>query len=101
MLIRGENGTGKERVARQIHQCHKSRSNGYFLTLNCAAVSDGSFEAELFGQVSIASTDPIAEKDGLWKLAHNGTLFLDEIASLSLKQQSAIWYAKMFGFDSR
>ena len=89
VLILGETGTGKEIVARAIHEQDKSRK-GPFTPVNCAAISPMLFESELFGHVKGAFTDAKEKKDGLWKMAGNGTLFLDEIADLSLDHQAKI-----------
>lgn len=89
ILIIGENGTGKELIAREIH--HKSkRSNEIFVSLDASALPDTLFESELFGYVKGAFTDAKTDKAGKFELASGGTLFLDEIGNLSLTAQSKL-----------
>jgi len=89
VLIEGESGTGKELIASAIH--HKSpRSNKPLIKINCAALSNGLFESELFGHVKGAFTDAIKEKQGLFEVANGGTLFLDEISALSSRAQAKL-----------
>jgi two-component system nitrogen regulation response regulator NtrX len=92
VLITGENGTGKELVARALHKFSK-RSTGPFIQVNCAAIPDALLESELFGYEKGAFTDARANKKGRFQLAQNGTLFLDEIGDLSLQAQAKILLA--------
>ncbi|MEE4198087.1 MAG: sigma-54 dependent transcriptional regulator [Bacteroidales bacterium] len=89
VLILGENGTGKELVAHEIHQLSK-RKNEVFVNLDIAALPDTLFESELFGYVKGAFTDAKSDKPGRIELASEGTLFLDEIGNLSLVSQSKL-----------
>ncbi|MBU2513632.1 sigma-54 dependent transcriptional regulator [bacterium] len=89
VLIRGENGTGKELVARQIH--NKSlRQSKPFIELNCAAIPDEMIESELFGHEKGSFPGASSLKIGKFDQANEGTLFLDEIGDMSLKTQSKI-----------
>jgi two-component system nitrogen regulation response regulator NtrX len=89
VLISGENGTGKEMVAKQLHVRSK-RSGGPFVEVNCAAIPEELIESELFGHEKGAFTGAIAQKRGKFELAHGGTIFLDEIADMSLRTQAKI-----------
>ncbi len=89
VLILGENGTGKELVARAIHR-QSSRRNNVFITVDLGAVSETLFESELFGHVKGAFTDARQDKPGRFELASGGTLFLDEIGNLSMPLQSKL-----------
>ncbi|MGD9082341.1 MAG: sigma-54 dependent transcriptional regulator [Desulfobacterales bacterium] len=89
ILITGENGTGKELVARTIHQL-SSRADYPLVTVHCAAIPEELIESELFGQEKGALTDATAKKVGKFELANNGTIFLDEIGDMTLKTQSKI-----------
>ncbi|WP_434949859.1 sigma-54 interaction domain-containing protein [Shewanella sp. HL-SH4] len=89
VLICGENGTGKELVARSLHQL-SHRKNHPMVSVNCAAFSASILESELFGHEKGAFTGAISRRKGRFELAHNGTLFLDEIAELSLEAQSKL-----------
>lgn len=89
VLILGDNGTGKELVARLIHQSSR-RKNGPFIEVNCAAIPEELIESELFGHVRGAFTGAVADKPGRFEQAHNGTIFLDEIADMSLKTQAKV-----------
>ncbi len=89
VLITGENGTGKEVVARCIHN-GSSRSDKAFVAVNCAAIPEEMIESELFGYAKGAFTGAFAAKKGKFELAHSGTLFLDEIGDMSLRTQAKI-----------
>jgi two-component system, NtrC family, nitrogen regulation response regulator NtrX len=89
VLISGENGTGKELVARMIHQ-FSARANYPMIDINCAAISDDLIESELLGHEKGAFTTATAKKKGKLELAHQGTLFFDEIGDLGLKTQATL-----------
>jgi two-component system nitrogen regulation response regulator NtrX len=89
ILITGENGTGKEVVARHIHE-KSSRAAKPFVAVNCAAIPEELIESELFGHTKGAFTNAISQKKGKFELAHQGTLFLDEICDMSLRTQAKI-----------
>ncbi len=89
VLITGENGTGKELVARLIHE-KSLRRHRRFAEINCAAIPDELIESELFGYVKGAFTNALKDKKGKFLLADGGTLFLDEIGDMSLKTQAKV-----------
>ena len=89
VLIFGENGTGKELVARSIHSLSRRRS-GPFVEVNCAAIPEELIESELFGHVKGAFTGAVADRRGKFEVADGGTLFLDEIGDMSLKTQAKV-----------
>jgi two-component system nitrogen regulation response regulator NtrX len=89
VLITGENGTGKELVARQIHLQSRRRESP-FVEVNCAALPGELIESELFGHEKGAFTGALAQKRGKFELAHGGTIFLDEIADMSLMTQAKV-----------
>ncbi|MEQ1758624.1 MAG: sigma-54 dependent transcriptional regulator [Vicinamibacterales bacterium] len=89
VLIQGETGTGKELIARTIHQ-HSPRADQRFVAFNAAAIPETLVEAELFGHVKGAFTGAIATRVGRFELANRGTLFIDEVASMSLPLQTKL-----------
>ncbi len=89
VLIFGENGTGKELVARSIHTLSRRRS-GAFVEVNCAAIPEELIESELFGHVKGAFTGAVSDRRGKFEVADGGTLFLDEIGDMSLKTQAKV-----------
>ncbi|MDI6854940.1 MAG: sigma-54 dependent transcriptional regulator [Deltaproteobacteria bacterium] len=89
VLITGENGTGKELVARALHHMSR-RSHRAFIEVNCAAIPEDLIESELFGHEKGSFTGATARRQGKFDLAHGGTLFLDEIGDMSLKTQAKI-----------
>ena len=89
VLITGENGTGKELVAHQLHE-QSDRNAENFIEVNCAAIPSELIESELFGHVKGAFTSAVKDRSGKFEAAHNGTLFLDEIADMSLAAQAKV-----------
>jgi DNA-binding NtrC family response regulator len=89
VLVMGPNGTGKELVARQIHE-QSNRSEAPLVEVNCAAIPSELIESELFGHEKGAFTSAIKQRKGQFELAHGGTLFLDEIGDMSLSAQAKV-----------
>lgn len=89
ILILGENGTGKELIAKALHQ-HSLRASKPFVKVDVGALTESLFETELFGHKKGAFTDAREERAGRFEAAHGGTLFLDEIGNISLHQQSKL-----------
>jgi len=89
VLVHGENGSGKERVARAIH-ARSARSDRPFVEVNCAAIPEELIESELFGHEKGAFTGALQRRRGKFELADGGTLFLDEIGDMSLKTQAKV-----------
>lgn len=89
VLIQGENGTGKELMARFIHE-NSSRRGGPFVAVNCAALPENLLESELFGHEKGAFTGAVARKPGKFELAQGGTILLDEISEMNLTLQAKL-----------
>ena len=89
ILITGENGSGKEVIARAIHLC-SVRADNPFIDVNCAAIPESLIESELFGHEKGSFTDAVSTRKGRFELAHGGTLFLDEIGDMSLSAQAKV-----------
>lgn len=89
VLILGENGTGKELIARAVHRL-SSRRDEVFLRVDLGSLTESLFQSELFGHVKGAFTDAIADKPGSFEMASGGTLFLDEIGNISPSQQAKL-----------
>jgi two-component system nitrogen regulation response regulator NtrX len=89
ILITGENGAGKEVIARAIHLC-SSRADSPFVDVNCAAIPETLIESELFGHEKGAFTDAVSTRKGRFEMANGGTLFLDEIGDMSLSAQAKV-----------
>ena len=89
ILILGENGTGKELIARSLHQ-QSHRNKEVFVSVDMGAISETLFESELFGHIKGAFTDARDDRMGRFEAAHQGTLFLDEIGNLSLPLQAKL-----------
>ena len=89
VLLTGDNGTGKEIVARQIHSLSHRRT-GPFVEVNCAAIPEELIESELFGHTRGAFTGAVADRRGKFEIASGGTLFLDEVGDMTLKTQAKV-----------
>jgi two-component system, NtrC family, nitrogen regulation response regulator NtrX len=89
VLITGENGTGKELVARAVHR-QSARRDKAFVEVNCAAIPGELIESELFGHVRGSFTGAVADRAGRFEQAHRGTLFLDEVGDMSLAAQAKV-----------
>jgi len=89
VFINGENGTGKESLARIIHD-YSLRRHGPFVAVNCGAIPSGTIDSELFGHEKGSFTDAIAKRKGYFEEAEGGTIFLDEIAELPLEAQAKL-----------
>ena len=89
VLITGENGTGKELVARAVHRL-SPRAEGPFIEVNCAAIPSELIESELFGHMKGSFTGAVQDRAGKFELANHGTLFLDEIGDMSLAAQAKV-----------
>jgi two-component system nitrogen regulation response regulator NtrX len=89
ILVTGENGTGKELVAKSIHRL-SPRCDGPFVEVNCAAIPDTLIESELFGHEKGAFTDAVSSRKGRFEAASGGTLFLDEVGDMSLSAQAKV-----------
>ena len=89
ILITGENGTGKELVAHQLHR-QSNRNSENFIEVNCAAIPSELIESELFGHIKGAFTSAVKDRSGKFEAANKGTLFLDEIADMSLAAQAKV-----------
>tara|TARA_B100000678_G_scaffold8987_1_gene7456 strand:- start:721 stop:2082 length:1362 start_codon:yes stop_codon:yes gene_type:complete len=100
VLITGENGTGKELVARALHHS-SSRRDGPFIEVNCAAIPSELIESELFGHMKGSFTGAVADHAGKFEQAQNGTLFLDEVGDMSLDAQAKVLRALEEGVLTR
>ena len=89
ILIQGENGTGKELVARAIHR-NSTRASGPFVEVNCAAIPSELIESELFGHMKGSFTGAVTDRAGKFEQADGGTLFLDEVGDMSLAAQAKV-----------
>lgn len=89
VLVHGENGTGKELVARSVHALSQ-RSGGAFVEVNCAAIPEELIESELFGYTKGSFTGAVTDHEGKFESADGGTLFLDEVGDMSLKTQAKV-----------
>src|SRR5204863_5071111 len=100
VLIRGENGSGKELVARALHEASPRRDRA-FIEVNCAAIPSELIESELFGHMKGSFTGAFADRAGKFELADGGTLFLDEVGDMSLSAQAKVLRALQEGVISR
>jgi transcriptional regulator with PAS, ATPase and Fis domain len=96
VLITGEKGTGKERVARFVHN-NSFHSDGAFIAVNCGAITEKLLESELFGHAHEAFTGATADRPGLFEAANGGTLFLDEVGEITLPMQTKIYRVLLEG----
>ena len=100
VLITGENGTGKELVAREIHN-QSNRSNELMVSVDMGSITETLFESEMFGHIKGAYTDAKDDRSGKFEIAQKGTLFLDEIGNLSLQSQAKLLSALQSRFIVR
>jgi DNA-binding NtrC family response regulator len=90
VLIEGETGTGKEQIARAIHQASASLRSGEFVPVNCAALPETLLESELFGHEKGAYTGAVGQRRGRFEQAHGGTIFLDEVGDIPMPMQAKL-----------
>ncbi|HSU14313.1 sigma-54 dependent transcriptional regulator [Longimicrobium sp.] len=100
VLVTGENGTGKELIARAVHRL-SPRADGPFIEVNCAAIPSELIESELFGHMKGSFTGAVEDRAGKFELADGGTLFLDEIGDMSLAAQAKVLRALQEGIITR